>query len=109
MDTPDKHTVSFVAPCRTSPPLHDRLRYEQGVEKIVISLDTGVLRTVLLATTLVLVVGCESAGERQAAQRARTEKRAAAEIDRICALPAEQREAELKKIQKESGVVVVCP
>lgn len=64
--------------------------------------------SILLPAILMAVAGCESAAERQATQRARTEKQAAAEIDRICGLPAEQREAELKKIQKESGVTLYC-
>lgn len=76
----------------------------------MISMDSALLRSRLaLAAMLLVVVGCESTAERQAAQRARTEKQAAAEIDRICALPAEQREAELKRIQRESEVVVYCP
>lgn len=75
----------------------------------MLSLNVIRVRSVLrFAATLVLVVGCESGGERQAAQRARTEKQAVAEIDRICALPVEQREAELKIIQERSGVVLYC-
>ena len=67
------------------------------------------LLTALLPAALLFMLGaCESTAERQAAQRARTEKQAAAEIDRICALPAEQRVAELKKIQEQSGVVLYC-
>ena len=109
MDTPDAYTAASSRLNCAATPMHDHLRYEQGVKKIVIGFISRLLCGVLLATVLILVAGCESTAERQAAQRAHTEKQAAAEVDRICALPTDQREAELKKIQKESGVVLVCP
>ena len=75
----------------------------------MLSMATGALRSVLaLAGALMLVVGCESTADRQSAQRACTEKQATAEIDRVCALPAEQRAAELKRIQEQSGAFGEC-
>ena len=59
----------------------------------------------LLACTL---VGCTTAAERRATENARVEKQAAAEINRICALPEAEREAELKKIKDQSGMVLYC-
>ena len=65
-----------------------------------------------LALVAVGLAACETQAERQArekpAERARIEKAAAVEINRICALPEEQREAELKKIKEQSGVVLFC-
>jgi len=59
----------------------------------------------LLACTL---MGCTTAAERRATENARVEKQAAAEINRICALPETEREAELKKIKDQSGMVLYC-
>ena len=67
------------------------------------------LRVLALAAALLLVDACQSAAERQAAQRARIEQEASAKIDRICALPKDQREAELKKLQQQTGVGLACP
>ena len=61
-----------------------------------------------VATILLLLAACESQAELQRAENARVEKRAAAEINRICALPEDQREAELKKIKEQSGIVLYC-
>jgi hypothetical protein len=55
-----------------------------------------------------LLLACTTPAERQAAENARVEKQAAAEINRICALPEAEREAELKKIKDQSGMVLYC-
>jgi hypothetical protein len=51
---------------------------------------------------------CETEAQPKAQENARVEKRAAAEINRICALPDDEREAELKKIKDQSGMVLYC-
>jgi hypothetical protein len=61
-----------------------------------------------LAAGFLMLAGCQTAAEQQAAKNARINKQAAAEINRICALPETQREAELKKIKDQSGVVLYC-
>jgi hypothetical protein len=65
-----------------------------------------------LALVAVGLAACETQAGRQAqekaAERARIEKAAAVEINRVCALPEEEREAELKKIKEQSGVVLFC-
>jgi hypothetical protein len=61
-----------------------------------------------LAVTLTAALGCTSPAERQAAENARVEKQAAKEINRICALPDAQRDAELKRIKEQSGMVLYC-
>jgi hypothetical protein len=60
------------------------------------------------AVALAVAGGCSTPAERQAAQNARIEKQAAQEINRICALPDAKREAELKKIKDQSGMVLYC-
>jgi len=54
------------------------------------------------------LLGCTTPAQRQAAENARVEKQAAQEINRICALPEAEREAELKKIKDQSGMVLYC-
>ena len=61
-----------------------------------------------LASALLVLTGCQTGAERRAAENARIEKHAAAEINRICSLPKDQREAELKKIKEQSGMVLYC-
>jgi hypothetical protein len=53
-------------------------------------------------------LGCTTPAERQAAENSRVEKQAAKEINRICALPDAQREAELRKIKEQSGTTLYC-
>lgn len=60
-----------------------------------------------VAVALVLAA-CATEKPSQAAKSAEINKQAAAEINRICALPEDQREAELKKIKDQSGVVLYC-
>lgn len=61
-----------------------------------------------LALAFAVLLACQTEAERKAAENARIEKQAAKEIKRICALPDEQREAELKKIKDGSGMVLYC-
>lgn len=57
----------------------------------------------------IAVAGCASSGQRTAGMdNAALEKRASDKIDRICELPQEQREAEIKKIKAESGLELYC-
>jgi hypothetical protein len=66
------------------------------------------IKSAALAITLLAFAGCETPAERRAAENARIEKQAAAEINRICALPEAERAAELKKIKDQSGMVLYC-
>jgi hypothetical protein len=61
-----------------------------------------------VALALVLVSACETPAQRQAQENARIEKEAAKEISRVCALPQDKRETELKRINQQSGVEVYC-
>jgi hypothetical protein len=54
------------------------------------------------------LAACETPAERQARENARIVKQGDREIKRICALPEDQREAELKKIKDQSGLVLYC-
>lgn len=60
------------------------------------------------ALVLCGLCACETPAERKAAHNAEINRKAAAEINRICALPDDQREAELKKIKDQSGMVLYC-
>ncbi len=55
-----------------------------------------------------ILAACETPAQRQARENARIVKEGDKEIKRICALPEDQREAELKKIKEESGMVLYC-
>lgn len=69
----------------------------------------GLAATAVTVLALVgAVAACETAAERQAARNAQINRKAAAEINRICTLPEEQREAELQKIKDQSGMVLYC-
>ena len=60
-----------------------------------------------LACSLVLS-GCGAATSRKAAAASKTTQKATQKIDRICALPPAARDAQLKKLEAETGVVLVC-
>jgi hypothetical protein len=62
----------------------------------------------VFATGLLMLAACQTQAEQQAAKNAEINRRAAAEISRICALPDAEREAELQKIKEQSGVVLYC-
>ena len=64
--------------------------------------------TVAGVAIVLALLGCTTPAQRQAAENARVEKQAAQEINRICALPEAEREAELKKIKDQSGMVLYC-
>ena len=66
------------------------------------------LSVVAGVASALLLLSCTTPSERRAAENARVEKQAAAEINRICALPEAEREAELKKIKDQSGMVLYC-
>jgi hypothetical protein len=61
-----------------------------------------------LAIALGLLSGCQTPAEKQATHNAEINLQATVEINRICALPEDQREAELKKIKDQSGMVLYC-
>jgi hypothetical protein len=65
-------------------------------------------RAVAAVAMTLLLLACTTPAERQAAKNARVERQAAKEINRICALPEAEREAELKKIKNQSGMVLYC-
>jgi len=61
----------------------------------------------ILACSLVLS-GCGTAAPRKPADAGKTTQKAVQKIDRICALPQAQRDAQLKKLEQETGVVLFC-
>ncbi len=65
--------------------------------------QTGILLVVLMLTN-----ACSSPAQRRAEENREINKKAAQEVSRICALPPDQRDAELKKVQQESGMVLYC-
>ena len=69
---------------------------------------SSALVAVGISVGLLMLAACQTPAEHQAAKNAEINKQAAAEINRICALPDAQREAELKKVKEQSGVVLYC-
>jgi len=60
---------------------------------------------ILLAMVL---TACSTTAERGAGENTAIQKEAAQEIRRICELPEPERQAEMLRVKKESGVVVQC-
>lgn len=67
--------------------------------------SVAMLIAVLIAAA---TAGCETAAKRQAREVAEARKDVAREVQRICALPKEEREKELEKLKTESGMVLAC-
>jgi len=65
------------------------------------------LRAVAAALAATLAA-CTTAPGRPAADNAAVQAEAAREIRRICALPEDQRQAEIRRIKDQSGVVIGC-
>lgn len=63
---------------------------------------------VIALAALGVLCGCATEGQRRAAENEAVQKEAAQEIKRICAMPPAERQAELERINKESGIVVQC-
>jgi hypothetical protein len=57
---------------------------------------------------VLVLCACSTAAQRRAGQNAEIEKEAAKQMRRICALPVSAREAEIKRLEDESGVTVNC-
>lgn len=62
----------------------------------------------IVSLAVLVVAACSTAAQRKAADIAAINKQAAQEIKRICALPEPERQAEIKRVKDESGVVVYC-
>ena len=77
------------------------MKARTGVPGITVAAAIGALVMCSLS-------GCETPAQRQAERNAEINRKAAAEISRICALPEDQRETELKKIKDQSGMVLYC-
>jgi hypothetical protein len=68
------------------------------------------LRLVLCVPCVaVALVACQAAQQRKAAEKAEINRQAGEEIGRICALHGAEREEELKKLKKASGMDLYCP
>jgi len=65
--------------------------------------------TALILAGALALSGCETNAQLKAAEARKTTQAGAQEINRICALPQAEREAQLKKLETESGVVLFCP
>ena len=64
--------------------------------------------TVLVLASLIVLSACSSSGQRRPAENAAVQKQAAQEIARICSLSEADREAAIKKVKDESGMVIYC-
>lgn len=51
---------------------------------------------------------CSTTPDSRAADNAAVQAEAAREVHRICALPEDQREAEIRRVREQSGVVIGC-
>jgi nitrous oxide reductase accessory protein NosL len=56
----------------------------------------------------ILLAACATEQQRKAQENAAIRKQAAREIERICALPEPDRQAEIEKIKEQSGMVIYC-
>ena len=62
----------------------------------------------LLVLATMSIAGCGTPASLQAAEDRNNEK-AAEELRHLCTLPAQQREAEIARLQEEYHVTIVCP
>jgi hypothetical protein len=67
------------------------------------------LKSLLFALAVLLVGACSTDAQPRADESREIQRKAAAEVTRICALPEPDRDAEISKARDESGVVVRCP
>jgi starvation-inducible outer membrane lipoprotein len=65
------------------------------------------LRVLAIALAAVLAA-CSTAPEHPASDNAAVQAEAAREVRRICALPEDQRQAEIRRTRDQSGVVIGC-
>lgn len=61
-----------------------------------------------ILAAMAVLGGCITEAQRREAQSEAIQKETAHEVRRICALPQAEREAELRKIETESGIVLHC-
>jgi len=52
--------------------------------------------------------GCSTTASRKPADAGKTTQKARQEIERICALPPAERDAQLEKLKAETGVELLC-
>jgi len=64
--------------------------------------------TALILACSLMLSGCGATASRKAADASTTTQKAGQKIERICALPQPERDAELKKLKAETGVVLLC-
>ena len=64
--------------------------------------------TALMLACSLALSGCGTATPRGALDSGKTSHKAVQKIDRICALPQAERDAQLKKLEAETGVVLFC-
>jgi hypothetical protein len=62
----------------------------------------------LVLTIVMAMAGCATDAQRKATEAAKVRKEAAKEIARICALPPDERDAEIKRVKEESGMAIYC-
>jgi hypothetical protein len=62
----------------------------------------------LLLAPLVFLVACATKQQRRAQENEAIKAQAAQEIRRICALPESERQTEVGRIKRESGMVIYC-
>jgi hypothetical protein len=65
------------------------------------------LRQLVLVVTATLLCACAERPPKPASDALRTQ--VSREIARICALPEAQRQQEIDRAKRESGVTLVCP
>jgi len=64
--------------------------------------------TAFILTCSLVLSGCGTATPRKVDDTRETMQKAAQKIDRTCALPQAERDAQIKKLEAETGVVLVC-
>jgi len=72
-------------------------------------MDTVHFKNVGSAFLLLLLLAACSMGQRTAVENQAVRAKAAQEIHRICALADPEREAEIKRVKDESGLLIACP
>jgi len=64
--------------------------------------------TALILVCSLVLSGCGTATRPRVPDSDKASQKAVQKIDRICALPEAERDAQLKKLEAETGVVLFC-
>jgi hypothetical protein len=73
---------------------------------------TAAVPTIRAGLTLILcalAAACSNSERRQENENTTVKNELSREVQRVCALPVNQRQGEIDRLLRDSGLVIVCP